>query len=110
MASFSQADHQAKFELITSLRQDPVLLESSENTLLSGQEGTPTKFYMFEYHRDRLLAAAEFFRWEAVVSKLQGPRGLDYLYHDLVAEVDRWQSREGVSMPLKVGETGNLHY
>ena len=60
------------FDLFTTLRYDPILLSSDENTLLSiSNPKRPTPFYMLQYHVDRLRAAAEYFDWEAALARLE---------------------------------------
>lgn len=93
---------EADFSLLTSLRNDGLLLQCKENTLLSGRIGRATAFYMLQYHRDRILAAAKYFDWDAVVSRLEGETGLSRLHEDLTAEVDQWQASSGSEGPLKV--------
>jgi hypothetical protein len=50
------------FGLFTSLRYDPQLLQSSENTKLSGNN-VPSPFYNFVYHYERLINALDHFGW-----------------------------------------------
>jgi hypothetical protein len=50
------------FGLFTSLRYDPQLLQSSENTRLSGNNA-PSPFYNFVYHYERLINALDHFGW-----------------------------------------------
>jgi hypothetical protein len=72
------------FELFSSLRFDPKLINSSPNTALA-PESCP--FYMMQYHRDRMLHAAKHFKWERAVARLEGPQGLEYLLVTLKAAV-----------------------
>ncbi|KAJ4302320.1 hypothetical protein N0V88_002464 [Collariella sp. IMI 366227] len=60
------------FQIFTSLRYDPVLLEVPTSTLsglaLSGwnrEHSSP--FYLLDYHRDRMLQAAVHWGWEDAV-------------------------------------------
>jgi hypothetical protein len=50
------------FGLFTSLRYDPQLLQSSENTRLSGNSA-PSPFYNFVYHYERFINALDHFGW-----------------------------------------------
>ncbi len=92
-----------EFSLLTSLRHDPILLRSDENTVLSGRAGQPTAFYMLRYHRDRLLEAAEHFAWENVTSRLGGDAGLVRFHDNLTTEVGARQTSMTAMEPLKVG-------
>ncbi|RDW91242.1 hypothetical protein BP5796_02407 [Coleophoma crateriformis] len=66
------------FQLFSSLRYDPILLSNSVNTQLSpGKQ--PSPFYMLEYHRDRILQAAEHFGWSQAIAALEGTEGLTRL-------------------------------
>lgn len=50
------------FGLFTSLRYDPQLLASDENTALSGNNA-PSPFYNFLYHHERFINALDHFGW-----------------------------------------------
>lgn len=50
------------FGLFTSLRYDPQLVNSEENTKLSGNN-IPSPFYNFVYHHDRFINALDHFGW-----------------------------------------------
>ncbi len=77
------------FKILTSLRYDPLLLQSQENTRLSGRnDNRPSPLYMFRYHRDRLLDAAKHFQWDPVVAKLDGPAGLVRFEEDVLRDVE----------------------
>lgn len=90
------------FQIITSLRYDSMLLRVEKNTLLSGQDGTPSPFYMLRYHRDRLLAAATFFGWGAVESQLRHADGLSRFARELAHQLNQRQVSGDAVGPSKV--------
>ncbi|KAH6652972.1 aminotransferase [Truncatella angustata] len=74
------------FELFTSIRYDPVLLEAQSLKSLSINDWnrrTASPWYMLDYHRDRMLRAATHFGWERAIAKIEGPEGLNALEHFL---------------------------
>ncbi|GME25697.1 Aminodeoxychorismate lyase [Neofusicoccum parvum] len=90
----------ASFSLFTSLRHDPALRSSPENSsdVVSFSPSSP--FYMLRYHRDRMLEAAQHFEWAAVASKLADGKELESL---LDQEVEAWKSKnDDRASPLKV--------
>lgn len=56
------------FELFTSLRLDALLEESRENEDFN--KGVPSPVYMTTHHRDRILEAAKYFKFEAISGAL----------------------------------------
>jgi 4-amino-4-deoxychorismate lyase len=88
------------FELFTSLRYDPILIDCPQNDseLLSFSPKSP--LYMLIYHRDRMLEAARHFAWQAVVENLLDGKSLEKA---LLSEIEKYQSRNGgQKTPLKV--------
>ncbi|KAI9813647.1 MAG: hypothetical protein M1827_003718 [Pycnora praestabilis] len=73
------------FQVFSSLRLDPLLLQSPANTTLSYQTSA-SPLYMLNYHRDRLLSAAQHFKWEMVITKLSGEAGLEFLSNSLLGQ------------------------
>ena len=73
------------FELFSSLRYDPLLVDVKANTSLLQDDGASSAtssgspFYILPYHRDRILQAAEHFGWDDAASKIRGPDGLALL-------------------------------
>lgn len=88
----------AGFKLFSSLRFDPLLVPLAIN-IEAWDEARPSgsPFYMLPYHRDRLLQAAENFRWATAVSRISGPNGLAYLASKLCEVIDVQSSK-----PLRV--------
>ncbi|KAF9697551.1 hypothetical protein EKO04_004065 [Ascochyta lentis] len=88
------------FQLFTSLRYDPILLLSEENSRPDLNFVTPSPFYMLAYHRDRMVEAAQHFDFDLVTKRLADGRGL---HEELLRRVKTWQKSEGKEDgPLKV--------
>lgn len=90
------------FQLLSSLRYDPLLLSSPENNSI--YRTTPTPFYMLQYHKDRLIAAAQHFGWKEAHSKLKGRQGLKSLEESLLEAVSEQldPAKYDPDTPLKV--------
>ncbi|KAI5926953.1 aminotransferase [Camillea tinctor] len=72
------------FQLFSSIRYEPALLELSPEQLADiGWRGQPSAFYMLDFHRDRMLRAAKHWGWSAAVDALAGPQGLKRLQYFL---------------------------
>ena len=95
-----------KFEVLTSLRYDPLLLSSPLNTALSSDPTSPTGFYMLSYHHARLLAAVSDLGWNRPIELLEGvtnpDEGLPWLTRILTTSVEQCQKSSGTTGPLKV--------
>lgn len=91
---------ETKFHLFTSLRYDPVLLNSAENSLPMLNFASPSPFYMLVYHRDRMLEAAQHFDFHAVARKLEDGQAL----HDALLQKvqEEWTGKGGQEGALKV--------
>ncbi|KAF1358440.1 hypothetical protein EJ07DRAFT_60405, partial [Lizonia empirigonia] len=88
------------FQLFTSLRYDPLLLSSGENSRLDLNFITPSPFYMLTYHRDRMVEAAQHFDFELVTKQLADGKSL---HEELLRRVEEWQKKEGKEDgPLKL--------
>ncbi|KAF2260460.1 hypothetical protein CC78DRAFT_571163 [Lojkania enalia] len=92
-------ESEASFQLFTSLRYDPLLLTSEENSLPTLNFITPSPFYMLRYHRDRMLEAAQHFDFDLVEEKLNDGRAL---HHALLQQVNDYLQKEGKEEPLKL--------
>ncbi|KAF2643686.1 hypothetical protein P280DRAFT_214707 [Massarina eburnea CBS 473.64] len=88
-----------EFHLFTSLRYDPILLTSSENSQSWLNYVSPSPFYMLIYHRDRMLEAAQHFDFHAVAAKLQDGEAL---HKSLLQEVSKYVEKGGKDEPLKL--------
>ncbi|PQE04816.1 aminodeoxychorismate lyase protein [Rutstroemia sp. NJR-2017a BBW] len=86
------------FQLFTSLRYDPILLQSPINTQSWPLPSpSPSPFYMLPYHRDRLLQAATHFNWPSAISSISGPSGFENLLQHLTTTIDIQSS-----IPLRI--------
>ncbi|EAT86557.1 hypothetical protein HBI56_128270 [Parastagonospora nodorum] len=91
---------EADFQLFTSIRYDPLLLESEENSRSDLNFITPSPFYMLAYHRGRMLEAAQHFDFDAVAERLQDGHAL---HEELLKRVKAWQSTNpSETGPLKL--------
>ncbi|KAJ9658637.1 Aminodeoxychorismate lyase [Coniosporium apollinis] len=90
----------ADFELFTSLRYDPILLDCAENSSPTLNFEPPSRFYMLVYHRDRMLEASQYFDWGNVANTLKDGVGFS---RTLLSEVESYQAEKGSNdEPLKV--------
>ena len=92
------------FQIISTIRYDPLLIYSEENTRVNAAINNtlakiPTPFYMLSYHRDRMLASAKAFGWNA--SPLEGPEGFEKLLDLLQDHLQSWHSDRNFT-PLMV--------
>ena len=91
---------QSPLQLFTSLRYDPLLLTSTENSRTDLNFITPSPFYMLAYHRDRMLEAAQHFDFHAVVARLTDGEGL---HRELLKRRESWATEtHQEDGPLKV--------
>ncbi|KAI9887159.1 MAG: hypothetical protein M1823_000986 [Watsoniomyces obsoletus] len=88
--------------LFTSLRYDPILLESLENAYLSGPQWIHSPLYMLRYHRDRVLNAAKEFKLDPVVEQLENHEGLLLLDKIIMDHVHEVEKHQGKIRPLKI--------
>jgi 4-amino-4-deoxychorismate lyase len=65
--------------LVTTIRYDPLLLKVFNNSTY-GHAGwnffVRSPFYMLDFHRDRILHAAQYFQWDELVKTISGDSGL----------------------------------
>jgi hypothetical protein len=87
------------FELFTSLRYDPALLQVSSRNLTWASWNWVNKspIYMLDYHRDRMLRAAAHWHWDAAVEVLEGGSGLARLADFIMSNIG-----DNQLSPLKV--------
>ncbi|KAK5001342.1 Aminodeoxychorismate lyase, partial [Cryomyces antarcticus] len=95
------------FELLTSLRYDPQLCTIRDDTLarchaeVSIEPNSP--FYVLELHKDRLLAAAAYFKersssWSSVPDPLEWST----MMTDALSMIEDMQNSGGPQRPLKI--------
>lgn len=87
------------FHIFTSLRYDPLLLTSAENSRPELNFVAPSPFYMLVYHRDRLVEAAQHFEFLNVENMLSDGRKL---HETLLQKVKEYIDNGGKDEPLKV--------
>ncbi|KAF8524327.1 aminotransferase [Hysterangium stoloniferum] len=93
------------FDLFTSLRYDPLLLDASWN---SWADNPPSPLFLLPLHLDRLLDGAQRFQWPAAIVTMSGDRSktlarLRSLCEDCAAKEDN----SGEKMPLRIRITLN---
>lgn len=74
------------FELFTSLRYDPALLLSQDNTRVA--DGVASPFLFLTLHRDRVWAAAQAFGWTTVANLIKGEEGLLFFAHAIQSTLE----------------------
>ncbi|KAI1778354.1 aminotransferase [Hypoxylon cercidicola] len=68
------------FQIFTSIRYDPALLKAPDLGFTNtGWNQEPSPFYMLDFHRDRMLRAAIYWKWEAAIAAVSGEEGLSNL-------------------------------
>lgn len=87
------------FQLFTSLRYDPLLLTSTENSRPDLNFITPSPFYFLAYHRSRMLEAAQHFDFHGAEERLNDGRAL---HKELLEKVHEYQSKGNDDGPLKL--------
>jgi 4-amino-4-deoxychorismate lyase len=87
------------FQLFTSLRYDPLLLESQENSRPDLNFVSPSPFYMLAYHRGRMVEAAQHFDFYAVEERL---RDGNVLHEELLKRVKEHVTKDSKDVPLKL--------
>jgi 4-amino-4-deoxychorismate lyase len=91
---------ETNFQLFTSLRYDPILLDSQENSRSDLNFITPSPFYMLAYHRGRMVEAAQHFDFHAVDERLKDGIAL---HQELLKRVQEWQKTTNTpDGPLKL--------
>lgn len=88
-----------EFQLFTSLRYDPLLLQSVENSRSILNFVAPSPFYMLAYHRDRMVEAAQHFDFFEVEKRLKDGKAL---HEELLAETKSEIQKTGKDQPMKV--------
>lgn len=92
-------EDQTAFELFTSLRYDPILRSSLENSAFS--HGTESPLYMRAHHQSRLIEAAEQFSFTKCLELLKDGAQLEKY---IVQEVEHWatENESNDASPLRV--------
>jgi hypothetical protein len=87
------------FQLFTSLRYDPLLLQSEQNSRAFLNFVTPSPFYMLVYHRDRMVEAAQHFDFFEVEKRLGDGKAL---HEELLERVSEKVKETGKDGAMKV--------
>ncbi|CAN9158106.1 unnamed protein product [Alternaria alternata] len=98
-----------EFQLFTSLRYDPLLLRSDENSRTILNFVTPSPFYMLAYHRDRMVEAAQHFDFFEVEKRLKDGEALhDELSRQVQEEIRKTGKDEAMKLRLLFDKAANL--
>ncbi|KAH7130159.1 hypothetical protein B0J11DRAFT_430340 [Dendryphion nanum] len=89
----------SEFRIISTIRYDPLLLTSSENSQPALSFVSPSPFYMLVYHRDRLLEAAQHFEFPAVEERLADGK---VFHNTLLEHIQQWKEKGGQDGALKL--------
>ena len=89
------------FQLFTSLRYDPALLDVPALGLAYAGWNceNPSPLYMLDYHRDRMLRAATHWGWDQTIRILAGEQGLRELSESVSKAVAESNTKD---TPLRV--------
>ncbi|CAN9436779.1 unnamed protein product [Alternaria sp. RS040] len=103
------SENKNEFQLFTSLRYDPLLLRSDENSRTILNFVTPSPFYMLAYHRDRMVEAAQHFDFFEVEKRLKDGKALhDELSRQVQEEVRKTGKDEAMKLRLLFDKAANL--
>lgn len=101
----------ADFRIFTTFRYDPELSQVHNKDGL-GHAGwnydNSSPIYMLDYHRDRLLRAATYWKWEAAITALAGDAGLDGLQNYILQHAG--DAEKPMRMRLVVDEQGSFEH
>ncbi|KAF7954290.1 hypothetical protein EAE96_005419 [Botrytis aclada] len=101
-------DPNPTFQLFTSLRYDPILVQSSQNIeSWPLPSPSPSPFYMLPYHRDRLLQAATHFSFLPAMNAITGVSGFQHLLSTLSSSIDT-QSPTPLRIRIVLDPNGTL--
>lgn len=99
----------ADFQIFSTLRYDPLLLEVSTRSNMDyagWNHVNQSPFYMLDFHRDRMLRAAAHWEWDAVVKKLSGDAGLQWLAKSITGAIingeDEQERQQQEQQPMRV--------
>ncbi|EUC43018.1 hypothetical protein COCMIDRAFT_101933 [Bipolaris oryzae ATCC 44560] len=98
-----------EFQLFTSLRYDPLLLKSEENSRSILNFVAPSPFYMLAYHRDRMVEAAQHFDFDEVQKRLGDGKALhEELLKRTNAEIEKTGKDRAMKLRLLFDKAANL--
>jgi 4-amino-4-deoxychorismate lyase len=97
------------FQLFSSLRYDPALLQvSSHNLSHAGWNwANLSALYMLDYHRDRMLKAAAHWGWDAAVEVLEGDSGLKELGEAILRSIGD-NKQQAMKVRIAITKEGKL--
>lgn len=98
------------FQLFTSLRFDPTLLQLGNNQPddLGWNSTKPSPYYMLDYHRDRMLKAASHWGWDKAVAAIEGPEGLARLESFITGQLGQDSSDQPRRIKVLLSQEGQF--
>ncbi|KAK3359078.1 aminotransferase [Lasiosphaeria hispida] len=101
---------EADFEVFTSLRHDPLLLEIPDSDLshANWNHTHASPFYMLDFHRDRMLKAAARWHWDKAVMALTGDLGLQKLADFIMQNIEESQRKVSLKVKVTISSNGEM--
>lgn len=98
------------FQLFTSLRFDPTLLQlgNDQPDDLGWNSTKPSPYYMLDYHRDRMLKAASHWGWDKAVAAVEGPEGLARLESFITGQLGQDSSDQPRRVKVLISQEGQF--
>ncbi|MCJ1254080.1 hypothetical protein MMC24_001894 [Lignoscripta atroalba] len=93
---------ESEFEILTSIRCGGIVDSCIENNDFGYHSLEKTKYYMFRYHRDRMLAAAQAFGWDKVAAMLRDDAGMEFIDRILESHINEKLGYQISETPLKL--------
>ena len=100
---------ESEFEILTSIRCGGIVDSCIENNDFGYHSLEKTKYYMFRYHRDRMLAAAQAFGWDKVAAMLRDDAGMEFIDRILESHINEKLGYQISETPLKVSRPLSGH-
>ncbi|KAI0146175.1 aminotransferase [Xylariaceae sp. FL1272] len=98
-----------EFQIFSTIRWDPNLLNAPQAGYSDvGWNQSPSPFYMLDFHRDRMLRAAEHWGWEKAIDTLTGDQGLRSLEAFLSKEIENANPKGPLRVKVLLTKDGSL--
>lgn len=98
------------FELFTSLRFDPSLLQlgGSQQDDIGWNSTKTSPYYMLDYHRDRMWKAASYWGWGEALTAIEGVNGLAKLESFITEQLGQDTSGDPRRVKVLLSREGQL--
>ncbi|KAI1270065.1 aminotransferase [Xylariaceae sp. FL1019] len=98
-----------EFQIFSTIRWDPNLLNAPQAGYRDvGWNQSPSPIYMLDFHRDRMLRAAQHWGWERGVDTLAGDQGLRTFEAFLRKEAEHANSKGPLRVKALLNKDGSL--